>query len=383
MKKIIYLDSAATTQLDERVLDVMLPAFQELYGNPSSVHAKGREARAAIERARKTVARRLNASPGEIFFTSGGTESNNTVIKNCVRDLGVTCIISSELEHHCVLDSVKNMADQGTTVEYLNVDELGYFDHEHLKQLLEKHSDEKVLVTLIHANNEIGTVNDIEAIGNICKEYGAYFHSDTVQTIAHYPFDLEKLNIHFLSGAGHKFHGPKGCGMLYINSDVHIDQFIHGGGQERNMRSGTENVAGILGFTKAFDLAYEELDATYEYISGLKQYFKSQLQKIEGVKFNGCQQNGLFTVLNVQFPVKKSSAMLLFNLDIAGVCASAGSACSSGANAGSHVLEGIGADTTKPTIRFSFSKYNTREELDEVVQILEGIISKKPRQLEA
>ncbi|MBX2846407.1 MAG: cysteine desulfurase [Saprospiraceae bacterium] len=373
---LIYFDNAATTKVDEQVVQTMLPFLTEHYGNPSSIHGLGRRTRAAVEKARKVIAGHLNASTAEIFFTSGGTESNNMVLKNCVRDLGVTCLISSKIEHHCVLHTVENLEEAGLKVAYVDVNEQGFFDLEHLKQLLKAHQSENVLVSLIHANNEIGTINDLAAIGEICKEYDALFHADTVQTIAHFPLDLTQINVHFVSASAHKFHGPKGVGFVYISGDTHLKPLIHGGAQERNMRAGTENIAGIVGMAKALEIAYEELEETKAYILELKRYFKSLLQQeIPEVQVNGAQcENCLYTVLNVSFPASIASDMLMFNLDIAGICASAGSACSSGADQGSHVLNAIGVPADRPSIRFSFSKYNTKEEIDIAVAKLKEII---------
>jgi cysteine desulfurase len=372
----IYLDNAATTPLDPAVLEAMMPFLTEQFGNPSSIYSYGRESRLAIENARKTVARILNAHPAEIFFTSGGTESSNTAITASVRDLGCTHIITSAVEHHATLHTVEYLYHRGeAALDYVNLLPNGHVDVEHLEQLLAG-SDGKCLVTLMHANNEIGNMLDIFAVGELCKLYGAIFHSDTVQTVGHFPFDLRNTPVHFITGAGHKFHGPKGVGLLYINENVKIKPFVHGGSQERNMRAGTENLYGIVGFAKALELATEHYEQDSAYIKGLKVYMMEQLKKyIKGVSFNGDPLGrSLYTVLNVSFPKNEKSEMILFNLDINHICASGGSACTSGADAGSHVIRAINNNPNQVAVRFSFSKHNTREEIDQVVQKLQELI---------
>jgi cysteine desulfurase len=372
----IYLDNAATTPLDPAVLEAMMPFLTEQFGNPSSIYSYGRESRLAIENARKTVARILNAHPAEIFFTSGGTESSNTAITASVRDLGCTHIITSAVEHHATLHTVEYLYHRGeAALDYVNLLPNGHVDMEHLEQLLAG-SDGKCLVTLMHANNEIGNMLDIFAVGELCKLYGAIFHSDTVQTVGHFPFDLRNTPVHFITGAGHKFHGPKGVGLLYINENVKIKPFVHGGSQERNMRAGTENLYGIVGFAKALELATEHYEQDSAYIKGLKVYMMEQLKKyIKGVSFNGDPLGrSLYTVLNVSFPKNEKSEMILFNLDINHICASGGSACTSGADAGSHVIRAINNNPNQVAVRFSFSKHNTREEIDQVVQKLQELI---------
>ena len=371
----VYFDNAATTPLDEEVLNAMLPYMKEHFGNPSAIHSYGREARSAIEKARKTVAKYLNASTGEIFFTSGGTESSNMAIKCAVNDLGVKHIVSSEIEHHCVLHTVEEMQAKGIQVHYVKLLQNGHIDLGNLKDILSK-INEPVLVSLMYANNEIGNLLDLEQVSEICAERNAYFHTDTVQTIGHYKLDLQKLKIHFLTGSGHKFHGPKGIGFIYINSDVKIKPYISGGAQERNMRAGTENIYGIVGLGKAVELAYEHLDEHREHIEKMRNHFIERLkEEIPGVEFNGDYDGRcLYTVLNVSFPPSQHSAMLLFNLDINGIAASSGSACSSGSDVGSHVLKAMQADPNRPSIRFSFSKYNTIEEVEFVVEKLKELV---------
>ncbi|RYG53724.1 MAG: cysteine desulfurase [Chitinophagaceae bacterium] len=372
----IYLDNAATTPLDKDVLDAMLPYLTEKFGNPSSIYSYGRESRMAIETARKLVARILNAHPAEIFFTSGGTESANTAITSSVRDLGCTHIITSPIEHHATLHTVEYLQCRGeASVSYVNVLPNGHIDLDHLHQLLNESAD-KCLVTLLHANNEIGNIIDIHAVGEMCKPYGAVFHSDTVQTVGHFPFDLRNTPVHFVTAAGHKFHGPKGVGLLYINENVKIKPYMHGGAQERNMRAGTENLYGIVGFAKALELATKNYKEESEYINSLKVYMMQQLAaNINGVVFNGDPLgNSLYTVLSVSFPKTEKSEMILFNLDIANICASGGSACTSGADQGSHVIRAINNNPNQVTVRFSFSKFNTRDEIDVVVDKLQTMI---------
>jgi cysteine desulfurase len=372
----IYLDNAATTQLDREVLDAMLPYLTEKFGNPSSIYSYGRESRMAIEIARKTVAKILNAHPAEIFFTSGGTESSNTAITSSVRDLGCAHIITSAIEHHATLHTVDYLHCRGeAAVSYVNVLPDGHIDMDHLHNLLQE-SDEKCLVTLLHANNEIGNILDIHAVGELCKPYGAVFHADTVQTIGHFPFDLRNTPVHFVTGAGHKFHGPKGVGLLYINENVKIKPYLHGGAQERNMRAGTENLYGIVGFAKAMEIATKNYQQESEYIRSLKIYMMEQLaQKLEGASFNGDPMGrSLYTVLSVSLPKTEKSEMILFNLDINNICASGGSACTSGVEQGSHVIRAINNNPNQVTVRFSFSKFNTREEIDIVVDKLRTLI---------
>jgi cysteine desulfurase len=372
----IYFDNAATTSLDSEVLDAMMPYLTGKFGNPSSIYSYGRETRMAIENARKSVAKILNAHPAEIFFTSGGTESSNTAINAAVYDLGCKKIITSPLEHHATLHTVEHLSRKGKAkVYYVKILPNGHIDLTDLENLL-KESNEKCLVTLMHANNETGNITDIEEVGKLCKKYGAVFHSDTVQTVGHYSFDLRNLPVHFVTGASHKFHGPKGVGLLYINENIKINPFINGGSQERNMRAGTENIYGIVGFAKALEIATANHDMDSEYISGIKNYMKEKLQQnIPGVYFNGDHAGkSLYTVLSVAFPKTERSEMLLYNLDINHICASGGSACTSGADAGSHVIRAITNNPNQVTVRFSFCKHNTKEEVDVVIEKLKEMI---------
>ena len=372
----IYFDNAATTPLDAEVFKEMLPFFTEKFGNPSSIYSYGRETRMAIENARKTVAKILNAHPAEIFFTSGGTESTNTAINAAVCDLGCKHIISSPLEHHATLHCIEHLSkDCGIKLSFVKVFSNGQIDYDDLENLL-KESEEKCLVTLMHANNEIGTITDIERVGALCKKYNAIYNADTVQTVGHFPIDLRKLPVHFINAAGHKFHGPKGVGILYINEDIKIHPFVNGGSQERGMRAGTENIYGIVGFAKALELAVENLEEESRHIKEVRDYMKESLIKnIPEIHFNGDPEGeSLYTVLSVAFPKTEKSDMLLFNLDIHNICASGGSACISGAEKGSHVIGAIAPDSNQQTVRFSFSKYNTKEEVDVVMEKLKEIL---------
>jgi cysteine desulfurase len=376
MAERIYFDNAATTALDPQVLEAMMPYLTEKYGNPSSIYSYGRESRLAIENARKTVAKVLNAHPAEIFFTSGGTESSNTAITASVRDLGCKHIISSEIEHHATLHTIQFLQQSGQVqVSYVKILPNGHIDLPDLTRLLEQ-SQEKCLVSLMHANNEIGNMIDLEETGAICQKYGAVFHSDTVQTVGHFPFDLKNTPVDFINGSAHKFHGPKGVGLLYVNERVKIKPFVHGGSQERNMRAGTENLYGIVGFAKALEIATANYEADSSYIRVLKFYMMEQLkQQFEGVTFNGDPTGrSLYTVLSVNFPKTERSEMILFNMDINNICVSGGSACASGVVAGSHVIGAISDKADEVTVRFSFSKYNTRQEIDRVIEKLKNMI---------
>jgi cysteine desulfurase len=373
----IYFDNAATTPIAEEVIEAMIPVMRELFGNPSSIHAEGRAARAAIETARKTVARCIGAGTAEVFFTSGGTESNNMAIKCAVRDLGVRRIISSPTEHHCGLHAIETVAHtDGVEIVWLPVDARGRVDIQVLETALQSDPDKRTLVSLMHANNEIGTLLDLDRVSAVCAGHGALLHSDTVQTVGHFPIDVGRTKVHFISGAAHKFHGPKGVGFIYINPEVHINPFIDGGSQERNMRGGTENIYGIVGLARALELAYARMDEHQARIEEVRGYMMQRLQEsIPGVEFCGDYDGArLYTVLSVSFPPSPKNELLLLNLDIAGVSASGGSACSSGAEKGSHVLEAIGIPADRKVVRFSFSHQNTREEVEKVVAALAKMI---------
>lgn len=367
----VYLDNAATTAMDDRVIDAMIPFMRNHYGNPSSVHSFGREVRSAIERSRKKVAELVNATPAEIFFTSGGTEADNTAIVCGIESHGITHAITSPLEHHAVLHTLEMCAKKGhIKLSILDVNEKGELDMNQLEELLK--ANPKSLVSLMHANNEIGNLNDLNHIGSLAKEYGAFFHSDTVQTMGHYVHDMKSLPVDAMVAGGHKFHGPKGSGFLYVKKDKKIHPLIHGGAQERNMRGGTENVIGIIGITKALEISYEDMSEHQDHVEAIKKHFiQSLTQEIPGVDFNGLSADmdkSLYTILSVSLPPSEAnSGMLLFNLDLEGVLASGGSACSSGSTVGSHVLRAINHTPERDTVRFSFSRFNTIEEVDYTV----------------
>lgn len=367
----VYLDNAATTPMAPEVLEAMMPYLKEHFGNPSSTHHFGRKTKSAVEMSRKSIAKLLNCSPMEICFTSGGTEADNMAISGAINEMGVRHIISSNAEHHAVLHTVEHCHDdKNVKLSMVKLNELGHVDIDHLRRLLEE-SEEKTLVSFMHANNEIGTMIDIDEIAGICEEYGALFHSDTVQTMGHFTIDLQKTKAHFITGAAHKFHGPKGVGFLYINKDVHVGPLIRGGSQERNMRAGTENIYGIIGMAKALEMACQDIEEHQKYVSGIKEYMRESLKAaIPGIEFNGCAKRSLYTVLNVKLPETEKASMLLFLLDIDGIGCSSGSACSSGSNQGSHVLKAIGVDQLSPSIRFSFSRYTTKKEIDHAVSRL-------------
>ncbi|TBR19981.1 MAG: cysteine desulfurase [Chitinophagaceae bacterium] len=372
----IYFDNAATTELDKDVLDAMLPYMTSHFGNPSSIYSYGRETRLAIENARKSVAKLLGVHPGEIFFTSGGTESNNTAILASIRDLGCSHILTSSIEHDAVLNTVAYYRKQDSvTSSFVKLLPNGQVDINDLENQLAS-CNKKCLVSLMHANNEIGNILDIQKVSTVCKKYNAIFHSDCVQTVGHYPLDLTKSGVHFISGSGHKFNGPKGIGILFVNHSLKIRPFIYGGGQERNMRAGTENIYGIIGFAKALELSMLNFEKNMNYIQSLKAYTTQQLQQtIEGVSFNGdTSENSLYTVLSVSLPKTEKSEMILFGLDINNICVSGGSACSSGADQGSHVIRTINNNPNQVTIRISFCKNNTRQEVDTLVSKIKELI---------
>jgi cysteine desulfurase len=364
-----YLDNAATTPMASEVIDEMIPVMRNAFGNPSSIHASGREVKAKIERSRRSIAKILNVTPSEIIFTSGGTEADNLAIRSSLKTMGLKHAITTDIEHHAVLDTMEEVcSEERVKLSKVRLDNKSYIDMEHLEDLLK--NNERSFVSLMHANNEIGNMIDLEFVGNLCKKYNAVFLSDTVQTMAHFPFDFEKLNIQFATCSAHKFHGPKGVGFLYVNKNLNIPSMLTGGGQERGMRAGTENVYGIVGLAKALDIGNKHVNDHIKHITELKFYMMEELeQKIKGVRFNGDPKgNSLYTVLNVSLPPNPKSGMLLFNLDIMGIACSGGSACSSGASTGSHVLNGIGADINRQAIRFSFSRYTTKEEIDYAIE---------------
>jgi len=374
----IYLDNAATTPIDPEVWKEMQPYFEQFTANPSSIHSHGRQAKVIVEKARKTIATLLNASPSEIFFTSGGTEADNTVIQSCVLYGGIKTIITSPLEHHAVLHTAEAWEKLGMVdLKVVKVDTDGVIDLADLERLLS--ASPNALVSLMQGNNEIGNLLDLHAVGNLCEKYGALFHSDTVQTMGHFVHNVQELPVHFLVGAGHKFHGPKGIGFLYAKSGTKFSPVMHGGAQERNQRGGTENVYGMVGIAKALSLAYQEMAAHETHIKDLKTYFIQGLQdNFPGIEFNGLSadlEKSLYTVINVRFPQIQDGDMLLFKLDIEKISASGGSACSSGTSVGSHVLTALNPNAEGAAVRFSFSKNNTKAEIDRVLEVLRKIIS--------
>lgn len=365
----VYLDNAATTPLDPEIIREVCAVMENTYGNPSSIHSHGREARTVVEKSRKAIANLLGTSPSEIFFTSSGTEADNMAIRCGIIDHNITHAITSRIEHHAVLHTFEALEKAGTIkLSFVNIDEKGNIDYAHLEELLK--NNERSFVSIMHANNEVGTLSDMERIGDLCETYNAIYHCDTVQTMGHYKHDLARLKAHFVVCSAHKLHGPKGVGFLHISHRIKINPLIYGGAQERNMRGGTENIYGIVGLAKALQMAYADMEHHQEHIQSLKTYMIEQLiANIPGVQFNGetDADKSLYTVLNVSFPEMEMADMLLFSLDIAGISASGGSACSSGSDIGSHVLTAIGASSTRPSVRFSFSKYTTKEEIDYTV----------------
>ncbi len=379
VNKRVYLDNAATTAVDSRVLDVMQPFFKEKFGNPSSIHAHGREVRTAIEKARRAVAELLGAAPSEIFFTSGATESINTVLRGVIEKYEMKHVITSPVEHHAVLHTLGYLKEIGyVQVHYVRLDDKGQVDPGHLEDLLYEYSDS--LVSLMYVNNEIGNITDVQEIGQLCASCGAYFLCDTVQALGHLPFDLNGMSVQAIAGSAHKFHGPKGIGFLYLDAARPVGPIMFGGGQERNMRGGTENVAGIIGLARALELAYEEQEATSRHLWELKEYAMDLLKtKIKDVVFNGASSNrreSLNKILSIGIPGYGDNDMLLFNLDIRGISVSGGSACASGSSIGSHVLEALNVPEDMAVIRISFSKFNTKEDIDYFVAQLGKVIKK-------
>lgn len=374
----VYFDNAATTPISKKVLDKMIPYMEDGFGNPSSIHKRGREIKSVIEKSRSKVADILSCEPGEIFFTSGGTEADNMFIINTVLEKKIDTIITSKVEHHAVLHCCDYLnKTQNINIKYVSISDNGEVDLDDLEKITS--NNKNALVSLMHGNNEIGNINDLKTISKICEKNNVVFHSDTVQTVGHYAIDLNKINIQGIVGSAHKFHGPKGIGFLYLNNKHKISPFIHGGAQERNMRGGTENVYGIVGLSEALTLAYENMATHKEKIIALKSHMIESLkQKVKGVKFNGLSSdldNSLYTVLNASIPNVDDQQMFLFNLDINNIAASAGSACSSGSDSGSHVLKEIKTEEGFVNVRFSFSKYNSIEEVDYVINKIVEIIN--------
>lgn len=377
----VYFDNAATTPVLPEVITRMSEVLSEQFGNPSSTHAFGRSAKSVIELCRKNIAKRLNAHPSEIIFTSGGTEADNLILRGCVRDLGVRVIITSPIEHHAVLHTVEALAKEYTIeIRYVKLSETGAVDLQDLRNLLLEYPEGKVLVSLMHVNNEVGNILSIKRVGRICKQYGAYFHSDTVQTIGHYPLDLEEIQVDFITASAHKFHGPKGVGFAYIRRGNALHSSLYGGEQEKGLRAGTESVHDIAGMEVAFNQAYEKLDEHTAYLQDLKVYFIAQIKvHFPEAIFNGrCtdMQRSSYCIINVGFPsLKDKNDTLLFLLDMKGVACSKGSACQSGSVQTSHVLKAILPEEQLkyPSLRFSFSTFNTHEEVDFTIKMLKEI----------
>ncbi|HNS43380.1 MAG TPA: cysteine desulfurase family protein [Taishania sp.] len=371
--KSVYLDNAATTPMAKEVIEVMTNAMYNNFGNPSSTHAFGRSTKALLENARRSIAKLLNCEPSEIIFTSCGTEADNMAIDSAVELLGAKRIITTPIEHHAVEHTIDALVKAGKVeLVHVNMNSEGIVDLAHLEQLLADTS-KKTVVSLMHANNEIGTLLPLEKVNELCKKYGAIFHSDTVQTMGHYAFDLKKLDIDYITCSAHKFHGPKGVGFLYVNKKAKVQNLIQGGSQERGLRGGTENIYGIIGLAKALELAYTDLEAHQQHVQQIKSHMIKRLKnELPGVEFHGTiePEKSLYTVLNVKLPATEKGSMLLFTLDLKGVACSGGSACTAGATTGSHVLRGIKADTSRPNARFSFSRYTTIEEVDYAVDVL-------------
>lgn len=373
----IYFDNAATTPLRTEVISSISEVMQECFGNPSSTHAFGRTAKTHIETARKEIAKQINAAPQEIIFTSGGTESDNMILHCAVKDLGVKRIISSPIEHHAVLHAMEALEQLfGISTAYVKTDDKGVVDLGDLEALL-KSSKEKTLVSLMHVNNEIGNVLDLEVVGELCHQYGSYFHTDAVQGIGHFTFDMETLPVDFLSAAAHKFHGPKGIGFSFVRKNSGLQSFIHGGAQERGLRAGTESVHNIVGMNKALKLAYENLEVERQKVLDVKNHFIDQITTVfPEVQFNGlCDDpnKSTYTLVNVALPIPKEKALMLdFHLDLNGIACSKGSACQSGSQSGSHVLNTIRSQKSEdwPSLRFSFSILNSKNEVDHLIQVL-------------
>ncbi len=373
----VYFDNAATTPIRNEVIELMTQSMSTTFGNPSSTHGFGRTAKSIIETARKSVAKHLNCEPQEIIFTSGGTESDNMILRCAVKDLGVRTIISSLLEHHAVLHALNDLEKEGVRIHYVDSDENGSPRVDHLESIL-KSDDTLKLVSLMHINNEIGNILNLDRVGALCKANGAYFHTDAVQGVGHFTFDLKSQPIDFLAAAAHKFHGPKGIGFAYIRKKNALNPLIVGGPQERGLRAGTESVHNIIGLQKAIEMAYDNLEEERAYILGLKKYFISQLKGLfPTAHFNGLSGNleeSTYTLVNVAIPLEDSKSQLLdFHMDLKGIACSKGSACQAGADSGSHVLRNLKRSKTiekHASLRFSFSSFNTTKEVDYVIQSL-------------
>jgi len=377
----VYFDNAATTKVRDEVIDDISNVLKDCFGNPSSTHSFGRSAKSYIETSRKSIAKILNCQPSEIIFNSGGTESDNSILKCAVKDLGIKHIISSKIEHHAVTHTLDELESQGVNVYYVKLSEKGNVDIDNLEDLLSI-NDEPKLVTLMYINNEIGNILDIESVSDLCRKYNSLFHTDAVQAVGHYKIDLKSLKIDFLSSAGHKFHGPKGIGFTYINKSTKIKSFICGGPQERGLRAGTESVHNIVGMTKALEIAVENMEQEAKYVLSIKEHMIEKLNNLfPDIHYNGMSgdlEKSTYTVLNVSFPISNNKASMLdFHLDLKGIACSKGSACQSGSSIGSHVLNEVQNEKIKnlPSIRFSFSHNNSIEEVDYLIETLQDFIN--------
>lgn len=380
--KTIYFDNAATTPLHKEVIDAITNSLKNNFGNPSSSHSFGRSSKTVIESCRKKIAQLLNADASEIVFTSCGTEGDNLVLQSAVKSLGVKHIITSKIEHHAVLHTVQELANYDVEVSYVNIDNKGVIDLDHLEQLI-LGSSTKTLVSLMHVNNEIGNVLDLNRVGHLCKQHNALFHSDTVQSIGKFNIDLKKTPVDFIIASAHKFNGPKGVGFLFLRRNTGLKPILFGGEQERGIRPGTEAIHNIVGLTKALEITIDHLEKDKKHISMLKSTFISKLKTaIPEVHFNGnseIEDTSTYTIVNFRLPISNlQSNMFLFQLDLKGIACSQGSACQSGSSKGSHVLNELLRENelSKPSLRFSFSKFNTIEEIDYAVQVLKELVEK-------
>ncbi len=377
----VYLDNAATTALRPEVVATMTEVLQNEYGNPSSTHNVGQSSKAILEQCRKDIAKLFNAHPGEIIFTSGGTEADNLILRGAVRDLGIQVLITSPIEHHAVLHTAEALADEyKIALELVTIDQSGAVNLSYLEDLLKKYQGQKILVSLMHVNNEIGVILPLKKVAEMCQQYGALLHSDTVQSIGHYNIDFADIPVDFAAVAAHKFHGPKGVGFAFIRKGSGLNPMILGGGQERGMRAGTEPVYAVAGMNTALKYAYQHLDKEATYVLSLKKRFIQGLSALKGVRLNGgCGdlQNSTYTLVNVGLPIDAAqSAMLLFQLDLKGVACSQGSACQSGISSGSHVLQALDkvGVPMMPSLRFSFSMFNTPEDIDFALESLKSLL---------
>lgn len=378
MSEKIYFDHAATSPIDPEVFEAMVPVLRDDFGNPSSSHSFGRKVKAHLETSRKKVAELLNVTPAEILFTSGGTEADNMALRCGVKHMGVKHIITSKLEHHAVLHTVEEIAESKLAgVHYVELLPDGHIDLAHLEELLKKHQN--VMVSLMHGNNEVGNLLDMDAVSALCRQHNALFHSDTVQTMAHYRFDFQKTDLDFAVGAAHKFNGPKGVGFLYHNKRNQLRPMITGGSQERELRAGTENVYGIVGLAKAMEIAHRDMEYKRKHITMLRDHFIRRIKNdFPAIRFNGdAEGRSLYTVLSLAFPPEVSSEILLFSFDLHGIAVSGGSACSSGSNAGSHVIRAIGKNLDHAPVRFSFGKTNTLKEADYALNFIASLFQSK------